>query len=485
MKLFSLRLTTLKSKLFAIVFASLIVRFIAFFLLPSNPTVALAPDEGGYAEIVRLILNDQLNAPYQGLYFISRPLVLPATALHNIGIEPLSSVRIIASMYGALTLILMAFLIIKCVNKYSTYYSELTLKRSNLIIGLFFVFAFLPSHFLWSTLGLRESPMEFWVLCSLAAIFLAVNLQEKVTVTSAFLLTISIVLLFNTRPQVAWVLTVTIFIFLVFSNKRRVAVVLALLTLMASGVGYASVVLQKHDLFELVATDASATDVSATDVSATDASATDASATDASATDASATDASACKDSNQIIVLQGKEYKCIKTGTKRDLYDLQNPGRIIVEETSAIPDRHKGNQVAAASAIQTLSCPVTEESEPDKYFCLAWRSPYMAATFLFRPLIGIDTTSASSLFASIENIAWLGAFVFIIIMFIKKRRLAFIGPLAPSLIFFILYCVGAGSYEGNMGTAFRHKSLILWVILLLLASVIFAEERPKSRNESA
>ena len=109
----------------------------------------------------------------------------------------------------------------------------------------------------------------------------------------------------------------------------------------------------------------------------------------------------------------------------------------------------------------------------------------MAATFLFRPLIGIDTTSASSLFASIENIAWLGAFVFIIIMFIKKRRLALIGPLAPSLIFFVLYCVGAGSYEGNMGTAFRHKSLILWAILLLVASVISAEKRPESRNESA
>jgi len=109
----------------------------------------------------------------------------------------------------------------------------------------------------------------------------------------------------------------------------------------------------------------------------------------------------------------------------------------------------------------------------------------MVATFLFRPLIGIDTTSTSSLIAAVENIAWLGAFIFIIIMIIKKRRLAFIGPLAPSLIFFMLYCVGAGSYEGNMGTAFRHKSLILWVILLLVASVTVAEKRPKSRNESA
>ena len=96
----------------------------------------------------------------------------------------------------------------------------------------------------------------------------------------------------------------------------------------------------------------------------------------------------------------------------------------------------------------------------------------MAATFLFRPLIGIDTTSTSSLIAAIENIAWFGALVFIIIMLIKKRQLAFAGPLTPSIIFLILYCVGAGSYEGNMGTAFRHKSLILWVMLLLIGSAL-------------
>jgi hypothetical protein len=457
MKLFNLRLTTLKSKLYAIVLASLVVRFIGFFLLPNEPTVALAPDEGSYAEIARLIASNQSLASYEGLYTISRTLVLPASALNYFGLAPLSSVRIIASIYGALTLILVAFLIMQFVNKYSAN-SELTSKRSNLIIGLFFSFAFLPSHLLWSMLGLRESSMEFWVLSSLAAIFLAVNLQEKVSLPIALWLTISVTLLFNTRPQVAWILVVTILVSLIFSNQRRVSFILALLTLIASGVGYASVAVQKQDVFVLVATDGSATD-------------------------GSATDGSACQDSNQIIMLQGKEYKCIKTGTRRDPSNLQNLGEIIVNETIAIPDRHKGNQVAAASAIQTLSCPVTEESETDKYFCLAWRAPYMAATFLFRPLIGIDTTSTSSLIAALENIAWLGAGIFIVVLLIRKRRLAFIGPLTPSLIFFMLYCVGAGSYEGNMGTAFRHKSLILWGVLLLLASTIVATQQRKAERE--
>ena len=116
---------------------------------------------------------------------------------------------------------------------------------------------------------------------------------------------------------------------------------------------------------------------------------------------------------------------------------------------------------------------------------MLWRAPYMAATFLFRPLIGVDVTSTSSLFAALENIAWLGAFIFIITMLIKKRRLALLGPITPSLIFFGLYSVGAGSYEGNMGTAFRHKSLILWVVLLLVASAILAKKTPTHRNEPA
>ena len=44
MKLLSLRFTTLKSKLYAIVFASIVVRVIGFFLLPNTPSF-LGPNE--------------------------------------------------------------------------------------------------------------------------------------------------------------------------------------------------------------------------------------------------------------------------------------------------------------------------------------------------------------------------------------------------------------------------------------------------------
>ena len=67
-------------------------------------------------------------------------------------------------------------------------------------------------------------------------------------------------------------------------------------------------------------------------------------------------------------------------------------------------------------------------------------------------------------------------------MFIRNRRLAFFGAMAPSLLFGTIYVLAAGAYEGNMGTAFRHKSLILWVVILLLASTIVATQERKAEQ---
>ena len=144
--------------------------------------------------------------------------------------------------------------------------------------------------------------------------------------------------------------------------------------------------------------------------------------------------------------------------------------------------RHKHNQVGAASAIRTLYCPFNKDLGLQSYLCIAWRAPYTTYTFLFRPLLGADVTSTSSLFAAIENIFWLTSALFVMIMFMRNRRLAFFGALAPSLLFMSIYCVAAGAYEGNMGTAFRHKSLILWVVILLLVSTIVATKERKAEN---
>jgi hypothetical protein len=120
---------------------------------------------------------------------------------------------------------------------------------------------------------------------------------------------------------------------------------------------------------------------------------------------------------------------------------------------------------------------------------MIFRAPFTTYTFLFRPMLGADVTNFGTLAAAIENLFWLGSFLYILVVFTRNRRLAFFEYLAPSLLFTILYSVAAGAYEGNMGTAFRHKTLILWVPLFIIGfSIAAAQERilvqrnPKSKK---
>ena len=418
MKLFSLRLTTLKSKLYAIVFASFVVRVVAFFALPNTPSL-LGPDEGTYSALAKWTEQGLPASDFplfgEGLYQSARSLVLPAAMFIKLGADPLQSIRLTAAIYGLLSLWIVVIVFLKTLDLREGL-AEYVSRKWLLVTSIFGVFAFLPSHLIWSLLGLRESAVEFWTLCACTSLYWIFHFRKKLSFKSCILLIASIVFAFSSRPQVGWVIVIAFLIFLLINIRDRIALTLIPLVLAGLVLGF--------------------------------------------------------------------------TGTI-----ASTGGKIVGSLTSAAQltaIKHQVNQLDAASAITTQSCPrggLAYTNRPpssfDTYFCIAWRAPYMAATFLFRPLILIDTTSTTSLFAAIENIAWLGVFVFIVVMLINKRRLAFIGPLAPSLIFFIIYCVGAGSYEGNMGTAFRHKSLILWVILLLLASVIAADKRPKSRNESA
>ena len=111
----------------------------------------------------------------------------------------------------------------------------------------------------------------------------------------------------------------------------------------------------------------------------------------------------------------------------------------------------------------------------------------MVSTFLFRPILGMDVTSTSSLMAAVENIFWFILFTMIIALVIRRRSVSFFAPILPALIFFGLYVLGASAYQGNMGTGFRHKSLILWAVLLLIFALAWRKPEDtstKPRNNS-
>jgi hypothetical protein len=456
------KLQTLKLKLWAIVAASFIARVIIFFVLPSTPS-SLAPDEGTYAGLAKWISESKPANDFPifggGLYLSSRSVIIPASTLIKFGINELNAVRIISTIYGLLALCALAYLCSKLL-VFPTPEVERNKRNERLTLGLLIVYAFLPSHFIWSNLGLREASNEFWLIMTFVGVFMLYKDGQPKKPIIAALIFISIICTFSSRPQVGLVLVVTLLIYSILKIKNKLTYLLIASVLAGLFAGYlatTSFVEVTSDVY--VAKNSSTT----------------------------STDASKLCDGTQTKVeYQGEIYNCVKSGTITKRERTSNVAEVAIDQVEALPGKQIANQAGAASMIQRLDCPLNESSETGKYGCLAFRAPYMTLTFLFRPLPFIDTTSMSSVFAAAENTIWIAMFVLIAYKISKVRRIPFLRELAPSLIFFSLYVVGAGSYEGNMGTAFRHKSLILWGVLLLLMAALSKnsqEEHMRRRNK--
>ena len=415
------KLRTLREKLWAIVAASFVARVIMFFVLPNTPS-SLAPDEGTYASLTKWIAESKPAADFpafgEGLYLSGRSIIIPSSALYRIGMDELDAVRLISSIYGFLSLVLLTFFALKLLNTRD----DLSKFNSRLLLLFFTVFAFLPSHFVWSTLGLREGPNEFWVLLSLTSVFVIFHLKTRFQPLVYLALFASIVMCYSTRPQVGFVLGFGLLMYLI-TQLRKARSLLAI-----------------------------------------------------------------------TVVLAGIVLGSIGTSGTAGVSIVEDPG-VVIGMVDGVPGKHAGNQVAAASKIETPDCPLSENSviastpsRVETYACIIWRAPYMTTTFLLRPFIIGDVTSTSSAFAAMENLIWLLAFGLIAFLIVKRPGIPGFNKFAPSLIFFSLYVVGAGAYEGNMGTAFRHKSLILWVVLALLLSLLWRNSQPStpdSRNKPA
>jgi hypothetical protein len=484
------KLHTLKQKLWAIVAASFVARVIMFFALPSTPS-SLAPDEGTYAALTKLVAShelDERNPYFLGLFNVSESLIFPSSLIFNVGMDELSAIRLTSSIYGFLSLCVMVYLCYKLL-KSNSFSVERNKKIERLVVTLLLVYAFLPSHFVWSNLGLRESPNEFWLTMAFIGVFLLYKEGQSKKLLYGALISVSTICTFNSRPQVGWVLVVTLLIYSMFKlgNKLTFLLITSVLTgLFAGYLTTTSLAYVTSDLY--VAKESTPTPTKeSTPTPTKESTPTPTKESTPTPTNRGEFDASKlCDETKLKVEYEGRVYNCVKSGTVTKRERPSSLTEVAINQIEVIPGKQIVNQVGAASMIERLSCPWDESSEIGKYGCLAFRAPYMTLTFLFRPLPFIDTTSMSSSFAAAENMVWILLFVLIIYRISKVKRIPFFKELAPSIIFFSLYVVGAGSYEGNMGTAFRHKSLILWIVLLLLFAAFWRDldeaKKPHGNN---
>ncbi len=399
--------------MWAIVATSFVARVIIFFTLPNTPS-SLGPDEGTYASLTKWIAESKPANQFplfgDGLYLSARSIIVPASFLYRAGLVELDAIRLVSTIYGLCGQILVVAMILKL-------YKKNTIKPPNdkfnehLIVSLVLVFSLLPSHFVWSNLGLRESATEFWILTSFITFFAIYSNQKRITPYGISVLVISITLTFSARPQAGWVLGVAISAYLIFNLRKPKAAFILSIVLCA-----------------------------------------------------------------------------VALGSTLNLANNGNSFSPVINAAEGIVEKQEMNQIGAASAITTPDCPRDKsdsvnipQSKFDTYFCIGWRAPYMVSTFLFRPIIGVDVTSTSSLIAALENLFWAAIFMTLFLLSIRRRTISFVKPLLPSAIFLVLYVLGASAYQGNMGTGFRHKSLILWSVLLLTFAL--AWRKPKETSE--
>ena len=418
-----------------------------------------AQDESGYAA---LIMNMSGKTLYELLFELTpvnyragSSFYLPAILLHKLGVAPILSIRIVSSLMGLLCIYVLFSFLRPIMKKHGT---SMNFQRVSLMLTA--LYCLVPSHFYWSTVGLRESTVEFWTLLSFLLLYKVFE-APKVKFYWFAGICVSIFCVFTSRPQIGWVQITTLIIVSVVRIRRKTGRILLLATLIGL-------------LLWQFATSDFVTRTSQTLIATSQGESSEAEKIAA---------ARLCKTENQAVKVNEIQYTCTIETITQSSPSLKNPGRVIIAETQRIPQQQKLNQEGAQSIIKARFCPLEVHSGVDRVFCLMWNAPFTTYTFLFRPMLGADITSSTSLFAAIENIFWLAAFLFVVIMFVQNRRLAFFSSLAPSLIFFSIYAVGAGAYEGNMGTAFRHKSLILWVLILLLGSTIVATQQRKAEQQ--
>jgi len=428
-------LKSLKQKLWATVAVSFVARVIVFLALPGRPS-SLAPDEATYASLAKWIGQsnpaDEFPAYGQGLYLSGRTVIIPASFLFRVGIHELDAVRLVSSVYGLCSLILIVGMILMLYKKF-VFESEKNKIDEGLVVVLVIIFAFLPSHFMWTNLGLREGPTEFWILASFCTFFMLYHHQKKITALGILTLAGSIAFSFSARPQVGWVIGISMITYLFF-NLRQINTYF-MICVVVCGVVLGTTLNQGTTI-------------------------------------------------NQGTTgTTGTTGSPLTQGSSGNIFgDALQP---LLKAGELVSYKQEVNKLDAASVIETQSCPretssvsLSPPKKLDTYFCIAWRAPYMVTTFLFRPFVIGDVSSTVSLFAAVENLFWMTFLATLFALMIKRRRISFPKPLIPPVIFCGLYVLGASAYQGNMGTGFRHKSLILWVVLLM----IFALAGRKAEN---
>jgi hypothetical protein len=422
-----------------LIFLTLVFKISTFIFILDKP---LLPDEMTYAFIAQTISNDSSpldrGTYYYGLFRESLSVAIPSHLLINLGIEPLNSVRIVSIIYS----ILSCLIFVKVAHIFiSNFQNSIRVGKSKAFGFCFVMFVFLPSHFFWNSLALRESATEFWFLTVTYFSFKVFSTSGFRTMSTLVFLTCSLSCLFTSRWQTGLVVVFALLVYTLFCAfihyKKSISLQMCISVLIGLLVGISNLGISNNSYLE-------------TYQETIDAQA------NPSPSNTESENGNLIPNSNWM----KENFKLFPSSTRDSVQKIR-------ELASNIDQKSLAGTEKAGSAFRPNECIMIEPTF-ERIVCNILRIPGGLIDVLFRPVIYMDTGSLPLNLASIENLIWTTMFLYLIFQlpFLLRRA-----KLEPNLLLFLLiiggYSVGMSLYEGNMGTAFRHKSFLLSPILLL------------------
>ena len=159
-------------------------------------------------------------------------------------------------------------------------------------------------------------------------------------------------------------------------------------------------------------------------------------------------------------------------GLNQEISGLKETAANIPLRAYTIPDPDNSRTVRtqdARSKIDLKTCNLNTETFTSIILCNLKHLPIGLYSVLVRPNPIHDWYSPATKLASVENLIYLSftSWLFFVMYSRRANREAIQKALLP-MIFLGFSIIGLALYEGNIGTAFRHKSITVWAICLSL-----------------
>ena len=469
--------------------------FFQFIFLPKTPS-EYGPDEGTYAALAKYVAEglpvQEFPAYGPVLYNSARSLILPSSTFIRIGMNELLAVRLTSTLAGLSSLIMLSLCIIAIQNlpKDKNSFETLILNYGQRLILI--IFAFLPSNFLWSNLGLRESSSQLYLIAftyfSLKLLSPKVNRKSLYSILSS----ISLMLAFGTRPLTAMVFSLLAFVFslVLIWKLREFWIFLAILVGFTAGQLFTltPTVQTKESLIAIkISNSESKSPVPSQSVeskSPVPSQSGESKSPVPAVTENLQEITKLCLKVGQILIQKSENYECIQSKEYKVIERSPiESARQQVLTTQILEFKRNVNRLDAASALPESTCKVSIWKIPSKILCDIIELPYRLPTFLFRPFPLIDSGSSFLNLAGIENLLWLGLLLYAAFAAFKmslNKMEKF--TIAWLYTYIITFSTAASLYEGNLGTAFRHKSSILWALAL---GLLFSHKDFKIRGRDS